>query len=455
MPSAGELGVAAVKARNYAEALTHLDRAIAESPSPTWLIARSQANQQLKNHEAALRDAELAYHTAAERGSGKSREQMADAQYRRAVALLKMKRYADADCCAKWSQLLLEGRPAKEDDGVEKQVDENGFYTLTEADAKADIAGQPMQSKGAPSKPTSMAWNKAYVWRSQALGMMDRLPADDPGRKITVTKIPPRPTLETKKEEKKAEKPAVVAAEKKVEKPMPEPGSVPDEKLKLRADFYQSNTAVTISLFVKDVNKDALRVIFQEKAVVLHPLPREAAPYVKPGDRESYSTLQLGGEIVPGSSKYTVTPRKIELVLQKAVPGVKWATWGTEVLGLHMEDNQATTEQLITANTQPPPSSKPQPEPQSTPAYPTSSKSGPKNWDTIAAGEEAADDDGKDVNAFFKSLYAGGTPEQQRAMMKSFTESNGTSLSTDWDDVGKRTVETVPPEGVVPTKWTT
>jgi hypothetical protein len=38
-------------------------------------------------------------------------------------------------------------------------------------------------------------------------------------------------------------------------------------------------------------------------------------------------------------------------------------------------------------------------------------------------------------------------------MMKSFTESNGTSLSTDWNDVKDRTVKTVPPEGVEAKKW--
>lgn len=41
----------------------------------------------------------------------------------------------------------------------------------------------------------------------------------------------------------------------------------------------------------------------------------------------------------------------------------------------------------------------------------------------------------------------------RRAMMKSFTESNGTSLSTNWDEVGKGKVETVPPEGVEAKKW--
>lgn len=38
-------------------------------------------------------------------------------------------------------------------------------------------------------------------------------------------------------------------------------------------------------------------------------------------------------------------------------------------------------------------------------------------------------------------------------MMKSFTESSGTSLSTDWNAVKDHTVETVPPEGVEAKKW--
>ena len=37
--------------------------------------------------------------------------------------------------------------------------------------------------------------------------------------------------------------------------------------------------------------------------------------------------------------------------------------------------------------------------------------------------------------------------------MKSYTESNGTALSTNWKDVGKGHVETHPPEGMVAKKW--
>ena len=37
----------------------------------------------------------------------------------------------------------------------------------------------------------------------------------------------------------------------------------------------------------------------------------------------------------------------------------------------------------------------------------------------------------------FQKLYADATDEQRRAMVKSYQESNGTSLSTNWDEVKK------------------
>ncbi len=38
-------------------------------------------------------------------------------------------------------------------------------------------------------------------------------------------------------------------------------------------------------------------------------------------------------------------------------------------------------------------------------------------------------------------------------MMKSFSESGGTTLSTNWQDVGSRTVTGEPPAGVERKKW--
>lgn len=88
------------------------------------------------------------------------------------------------------------------------------------------------------------------------------------------------------------------------------------------------------------------------------------------------------------------------------------------------------------------------------PAYPSSSRK-TKNWDALekeaAKDEEKADGD-KALNQLFAQIYKDADDNTKRAMMKSFTESNGTCLSTNWDEVGKGTVETRPPEGMVAKK---
>jgi suppressor of G2 allele of SKP1 len=108
--------------------------------------------------------------------------------------------------------------------------------------------------------------------------------------------------------------------------------------------------------------------------------------------------------------------------------------------------------------------------PAKAPAYPTSSRKGAKDWDTVAKealkkekkaeGKEIDDDAGLDddeegdpLNGFFKKLYKDASPDTRRAMMKSYIESNGTALSTNWEDVSKKTFPVEPPEGVEAKKW--
>lgn len=63
----------------------------------------------------------------------------------------------------------------------------------------------------------------------------------------------------------------------------------------------------------------------------------------------------------------------------------------------------------------------------------------------MAEEEKTAKDHEKDPNAggdkklneLFQKLYADATDDQRRAMVKSYSESNGTSLSTDWSEVAK------------------
>lgn len=146
---------------------------------------------------------------------------------------------------------------------------------------------------------------------------------------------------------------------------------------------------------------------------------------------------------------------KIEIALAKAVPG-KWPSFGREELtkpdpsSLPQADGAASAKAATattTATDHQENSNK-----ATAPTYPTSAKGGPKNWDRFAMD----DDDDKDtagVDDFFKNLFKGATPDQQRAMMKSYQESNGTTLSTDWESVSKGTVPTNPPEGVEAKKW--
>lgn len=71
-----------------------------------------------------------------------------------------------------------------------------------------------------------------------------------------------------------------------------------------------------------------------------------------------------------------------------------------------------------------------------------------KNWDILAS--EALEKEGKEkaladdpnvggdaaVNSFFQQIYGSADEDTRRAMLKSYTESGGTSLSTDWKEVG-------------------
>lgn len=123
-------------------------------------------------------------------------------------------------------------------------------------------------------------------------------------------------------------------------------------------------------------------------------------------------------------------------------------------------------------------------------AYPSSSRKR-HDWDSIVKqsaeeDEELKKDFAKDPNAggdqalneLFQKLYADATDDQRRAMIKSYQESNGTALSTDWSDVGKvrsfpshcsaparrltrsslfrrsqKKVETRPPDSMLAKKW--
>ena len=246
----------------------------------------------------------------------------------------------------------------------------------------------------------------------------------------------------------------------------------------IRHDWYQSNDTVTISLMVKGVPKDKANIEIEKTSIsISFPLPT--------GSDYNFSLDPLYASIDPAQSTFKTLSTKIELILKKSSPGTKWHSIEGEAPIINDADSTATTTDF-----------KPSPLITSGPLYPSSSKTGPKNWDKVVSNlskkpkpkvtaspptttpttsasndkpssptpqpedpehsdpsyiSEDEDEDGAGgdpVNSFFKKLFKNADPDTRRAMMKSYTESNGTALSTNWDEVRKAPVETRPPEGM-------
>lgn len=60
-----------------------------------------------------------------------------------------------------------------------------------------------------------------------------------------------------------------------------------------------------------------------------------------------------------------------------------------------------------------------------------------KNWDAIIDEFEKEEEKEQNVNDLFKQIYQSGDDEVRKAMNKSFQESGGTVLSTNWANVAQ------------------
>ncbi|KAF9918320.1 Protein SGT1 A [Lobosporangium transversale] len=214
--------------------------------------------------------------------------------------------------------------------------------------------------------------------------------------------------------------------------PTPAPAPVPAPAVtpavhRVRHEWYQNDTYVTISVFIKNVKKESVDINITENAL-------SVSVKMPTGSDYSLELDPLSHAIVPSESKYEVLSTKIEIQLKKASFGIKWGA-------LEGDDVNAGSMASTTAS--------------AVPAYPSSSKKS-KNWDALekeAAKEEEKADGDKALNQLFAQIYKDADDNTKRAMMKSFTESNGTCLSTNWDEVSKGTVETRPPEGMIAKKY--
>lgn len=417
-------GSSALASRDFSSAVRLYTDAITQNPGAVdYYIKRSTAYTRLSppDHGAAFKDAETALSLASKRAK---RELITQSQLRRAITLFGLERYADAEQCLQWV----------------KKVDE---------------------------KEKSLA-----IWDIKIKGKLKGLDEGDERTKVTVKEIPdveaPIPSGSQSSSKAVEPKPKPGSGAQETSKPVvPATEGVQTPASKIRHDWIQTNDSVIITLYCKGIPKDKATVDIKSSSLdVSFPLPT--------GSDYQFSLDPLFSTVDRMKSYYKIMSTKAEFTLMKSTPGQKWSSieGSQTVEGEDPEmDSNSSADKSDEVVKRALLADKPNPV---GPVYPTSSKSGPKDWDKLATdlskrpkknakeGEEDEmedpgldEEEGDPTNNFFKMLYKGADADTQRAMMKSYQESNGTALSTNWAEVGKGPVETSPPDGMEAKKWGT
>jgi len=205
---------------------------------------------------------------------------------------------------------------------------------------------------------------------------------------------------------------------------VPPPGSRDDSAY--RHEWYQTPAAVTLGVLVKGCPKDAVSVAFEEESV------RVAIAAL--GEKPEFALdLRLHGRVVPGDCSFAVLSSRVEVRLAKATG----ATWTA------LEKAEGGQEAPSSGGAGGANAGLPRP-------YSTSKKT-VKDWDSLEAelgGEEDKLEGDAALQKLFQDIYLKGNEETRRAMNKSFQESNGTVLSTNWGEVGSGQVDAKPPDGM-------
>jgi suppressor of G2 allele of SKP1 len=380
-----------IEEKKLDEAIVALTTALKESPtSPVYLTTRALAYQRNKQYHEALADANAAVVYAHKRAK---RELIIDAQVRRGIVLYNLQRYGDARAVF----------------GIVQRMDKD-------------------------HKEVSM-WSGQISYKVKTLG------EDHEQMRVTVNEVP----------DLDAEAMRVGESGPQASKTNGAPTTTATTSAtavqqtpvdKIRIDWYQNNQDIYLTLLARGVPADKTQITITERTLNI------TFPVASSGSTYDYTLDPLFAAVNVSNCITRILPTKVEIILSKATPGQKWHA---------LESSEpVVADAPSTADSSKPDAPKPTTftaAPSAGPVYPTSSKTGPKNWDNIAGGDDDDDDEGDGANSFFKKLFKDATPEVQRAMMKSYTESNGTSLSTNWEEVSKGKVETLPPDGMEAKSW--
>ncbi|MDP2437824.1 MAG: hypothetical protein Q8P67_18945 [archaeon] len=207
--------------------------------------------------------------------------------------------------------------------------------------------------------------------------------------------------------------------------------SIPVEILEestYRREWHQSPTHVTVEFFVRDTKAEQCTIDIQAAHFSL-------VVRLEGGHSEYRRSFSLCDQINPATVRIEHLRSKISIRMEKQ----KLAHWKD----LEGAADGAGVTQWFAGDPDAPPASH----------YPTSARE-KKDWTKIASEVEEEKPSGDAaLNKVFQDIYANGSDEQRRAMIKSFQESGGTVLSTNWQDVGARKVEVTPPKGLEVRSW--
>uniref|UniRef100_UPI00398E47FE protein SGT1 homolog n=1 Tax=Pristiophorus japonicus TaxID=55135 RepID=UPI00398E47FE len=186
---------------------------------------------------------------------------------------------------------------------------------------------------------------------------------------------------------------------------------------KIKHDWYQTDSHVIITIMIKNASKDDVKVEFAE---------RNVNASVKLSAEDDYSLkLNLLHPIAAQYCAVKVLGTKIEIKMKKT-EAIRWE----KLEGVLPDVKHFMPEQPR--------------------QYPSSSHC-TKNWDKLVMEIKEEENNEKPegdaaLNQLFQKIYADGSDEVKRAMNKSFTESGGTVLSTNWSEVGNKPVAVNPPD---------
>jgi suppressor of G2 allele of SKP1 len=215
-----------------------------------------------------------------------------------------------------------------------------------------------------------------------------------------------------------------------------------------RHDFYQTDTSVIVSVYVKGCKAEDVKCAITESALNLD--------VSEPSPVTSLHVSPLFSGVDSSSSSFKVLGTKVEIKLQKADVGIHWKKLnGEEGELLHDSKQHSMLIAILSDIEGSVASAAASVIPAATASSSSKNGAAPRHhskWDSFKPEDDGKDEDGG-IDDFFKKLYADADDDTRRAMMKSYQESGGTALSTNWSEVGKKKVDTTPPDGMEARKW--